>query len=152
MTVRELDVSVIGMPMFPIGTVVEGSAFDLSSHQRAREALAFGLDAPGTDYNVQVDYGTVGAAALSQSASVTTAIRGDVSDGSGGPPNGVANFLDISAVVDGFRNVAGALPVPRLDLIATGGCGTDQLVNFLDISNAVDAFQQEPEACPGPCP
>ena len=39
MTARELDVSVIGMPMFPIGTVVEGSAFDLSSHQRAREAL-----------------------------------------------------------------------------------------------------------------
>jgi predicted ATP-dependent protease len=54
MTARELDVSVIGMPVFPIATVVEGSAFDLSSHQRAREALAFGLDAPGTDYNVYV--------------------------------------------------------------------------------------------------
>jgi predicted ATP-dependent protease len=51
---RALDVTAVGMPVFPIANVVEGSAFDLSSHQRAREALAFGLDAPGTDYNVYV--------------------------------------------------------------------------------------------------
>ena len=54
MSVRKLNAANVGLPVFRIPEIVEGTAFDLSSHERAREALAFGLDTPGNDYNVYV--------------------------------------------------------------------------------------------------
>ena len=54
MALRELAASAVGMPDFGFEAADDVSAFDLSSHARARQALQFGLDTPGNDYNVYV--------------------------------------------------------------------------------------------------
>ncbi len=54
MVAVKLDAEVLGMPRFQVPAPLPGGAFDLSSHARAREALSFGLETPGTDYNVYV--------------------------------------------------------------------------------------------------
>ncbi len=54
MASRELTAEVVGIPEFRFEPVPDASAFELSSHARARQALRFGLDTPGNDYNVYV--------------------------------------------------------------------------------------------------
>ena len=54
MALKELAADVVGMPEFRFEPTPEVNAFDLSSHARARQALQFGLDTPGNDYNVYV--------------------------------------------------------------------------------------------------
>jgi predicted ATP-dependent protease len=54
MPVRELTADAVGMPEFQFAPKSGVSAFDLSSHARARQALQFGLDTPGNDFNVYV--------------------------------------------------------------------------------------------------
>jgi len=72
-------------------------------------------------------------------------------------PHNAANFADISAVVDKFRNLATAPSMPRADLVGTGNPGQpstpNQTANFADVSAAVDAFRTFPygftvPACP----
>jgi predicted ATP-dependent protease len=54
MAVRELDAQSIGLPEFEFAAARDVRAFDLTSHATAGEALQFGLNAPGNDYNVYV--------------------------------------------------------------------------------------------------
>ncbi len=54
MALRELTAEVVGIPEFQFEAMANVSAFELSSHARARQALQFGLDTPGNDYNVYV--------------------------------------------------------------------------------------------------
>jgi predicted ATP-dependent protease len=54
MPARELTGADVGLPRFDVEPAPRAQAFDLSSHAVAREALSFGLNAPGTDYNVYV--------------------------------------------------------------------------------------------------
>ena len=54
MTHRLLSVDDLGYPAFPAQPVDEGGYFSLSSHQRAREALRFGLEMPGIGFNAFV--------------------------------------------------------------------------------------------------
>jgi hypothetical protein len=58
---------------------------------------------------------------------------------------GQPNFLDISSVVERFRNLASAPETARADLVGTTGTNgsntPDQRVNFMDIGAAVAAFQ-----------
>jgi predicted ATP-dependent protease len=54
MAVRELDARSVGLPEFEFEPSRGVRAFDLSSHANAGQALQFGLNAPGNDYNVYV--------------------------------------------------------------------------------------------------
>ena len=66
-------------------------------------------------------------------------------------PDGNADFIDIAAMVDKFKDVDGAPSKTRADL---GPDIPDKLVDFLDVSMAVDAFLNYgyPFAGPTACP
>jgi Zn-dependent metalloprotease len=59
----------------------------------------------------------------------------------GGGPDGMVDMLDVTAVVDRFRQIAGAVDLHRADL---GPAIPDRMVDFTDISTAVSAFQGRP--------
>jgi hypothetical protein len=90
--------------------------------------------------------------ALTVAMSVTGDIVGlcDVSPCSA--PQGVVDFIDITAAIDKFRNLPTAPRKARTDVIN----GTvslpkpDQKVDFVDISQIVDAFRNDPVRYPGP--
>jgi len=63
---------------------------------------------------------------------------GDCSPTGCTPPQGTADFVDITAVVDKFRNLEGAPSKSRTDL---SGDSPDLKIDFVDISHAVDAFR-----------
>jgi hypothetical protein len=66
--------------------------------------------------------------------------------------NGDINFLDVSAVIDVWRERPGAAAREAVDLV---GCEPNRIVNFLDISAAIDAWAEYPFWCEGwehPCP
>ena len=54
MPVKELAAEAVGIPEYSFDPANGVSAFDLSSHARAGQALQFGLDTPGNDHNVYV--------------------------------------------------------------------------------------------------
>ncbi|HEY6598863.1 MAG TPA: Lon-like protease helical domain-containing protein, partial [Pseudomonadales bacterium] len=54
MALKELHAASVGMPEFSFAPVSAVTPFDLSSHAHARQALKFGLDTPGNDYNTYV--------------------------------------------------------------------------------------------------
>lgn len=54
MTVKKLAADQIGIPAFAPGTRQNGAIFDLSSHQRAREALELALAMPEPGFNIFV--------------------------------------------------------------------------------------------------
>lgn len=78
-------------------------------------------------------------------ASVTTLPFGEV-DG-----NSTRNFLDVAAVVAGFKGAVTAPPLERTDIHP---CTVNGRINFLDISMDVAAFQGKIFAslCPAVCP
>jgi len=86
---------------------------------------------------------------------VTAALWGDVTgDFYGGQwtgPNGRIDFLDITAVVEKFRNLPSAPSKVRVDL---AGGDPDAIVDFTDISVCVDAFRgfAYPYGVPDDCP
>ncbi len=67
------------------------------------------------------------------------------------PPNGTVDFIDISAVVDKFRNLPGAPDKARADV---SPAVPDRVIDFVDISYVVDSFRGNdypfpfPEWCP----
>jgi hypothetical protein len=67
-------------------------------------------------------------------------------------PQGVIDFVDISAVVDKFRNLPTAPRKARADLInsTVSLAKPDKKVDFVDISYCVDAFRAAAAALPGP--
>ncbi len=90
---------------------------------------------------------------FSAALSITTSAWGDLTDQFGGGPDTAADFSDISAIVDKFKNLPGAAEKPRADIagdpFATSGA-PDQYVDFTDIPYAVDAFRSLPYPFAGP--
>lgn len=66
-----------------------------------------------------------------------------------GPPDGDADFDDISALVDKFRNLLHAPVKARADIAPRL---PDRVVDFIDIAWAVDAFRGPPYSFPPPEP
>ncbi len=68
------------------------------------------------------------------------------------PPNGVIDFVDISAVVEKFKNVPGAPRKARADVINSdiSQALPDRKVDFVDISYIVDAFRNSAADPVGP--
>jgi len=116
---------------------------------------------PDASFIVRCDFGEPGIPRLSDDACVDTPRWGDpVGDfiaGEWTPPNDVIDFLDISSVVDAFRNLPTAPAAYRVALVGPSGneCSSDLGIDFLDISGAVDAFKgssfSEALSCPMPC-
>jgi hypothetical protein len=109
--------------------------------------------APELIYEVQADCGLPSRPVLTLPATATTHRWGDVVSRTKatGEPDGIVDFTDVSALVDGFRALPTAQPLYRLDLF---GCLPNQVIDFIDISGGVDAFrgvQYEDSLCPGPC-
>ncbi len=63
------------------------------------------------------------------------------------PPDGRIDFIDITAVVEKFKNLPGAVIKARADL---AGNIPDLVVDFVDISSCVDAFRGDPYPFDGP--
>jgi len=68
------------------------------------------------------------------------------------PPQGVVDFVDISALVDKFRNLPSAPRKARADVINSNVDQPvpDRKVDFVDISYVVDAFRGVAASPPGP--
>ena len=54
MTIKNLAAAEIGFPSFDIGDGTDGDIFSFSSHQRARDALEFGLGIDNPHFNIFV--------------------------------------------------------------------------------------------------
>ena len=54
MTVKKLSAENVGLPRYEFDVEEQPNVFDLSSHQRAHEAIVMGLDRPGSQYNIYV--------------------------------------------------------------------------------------------------
>jgi len=82
---------------------------------------------------------------------------GDVVGGSNGPPDGIANVLDISATVDKVKDLPTAFAEPRMWLKDNLPDPKLAGINVLDISNVVDAVKgfaypfAGPDSCTGAC-
>ena len=110
--------------------------------------------APSREYNVQIDYGGVGSPALSPVFAATTKSHGDVDEPFNPPdPTDQPDFVDITALVDAFRGLLGALPTYRVDLFGdqVSACTPDGLIDFSDITEVVNAFRGQEYGCPDPC-
>ena len=87
---------------------------------------------------------------------VTLSKAGDVVGNSVSPPasapQDVVDFVDITAVVDKFKNTPGSIRKARADV--TNGnltaANPDRKVDFVDISCVVSAFRADPCAIVGP--
>jgi len=113
---------------------------------------------PGVTYAVQAvdcacevtndaEFSLVGFIAMSRWGDVV----GDCSVTPCLPPDGNVDFIDISAVVDKFRNLPGAPVKARVDV---SPAVPDKVIDFVDISYVVDAFRGNdyPFALAGWCP
>ncbi|MCH7632998.1 MAG: hypothetical protein IIB59_07275, partial [Planctomycetes bacterium] len=113
-----------------------------------------GIDiAPNVSYAVQEDCGIPKLPILTSATVVTTPVWGDVIGREGArEPDGVANALDITAVVDGVKELPSALPLYKLDLLS---CTPNQKVDVVDLTGVVDAVKdlsfRTGTRCPGPC-
>ncbi|MGB0715480.1 MAG: hypothetical protein ACPGXK_06360 [Phycisphaerae bacterium] len=96
---------------------------------------------PASSFSVRTDCGSTLETDYSFAVTVTTWDYGDVDQ------NGVPNFGDIQAIVQGFQGMP-LFPIPALDIAP---CQPDGLVNFSDILVAVLAFQGIVADCPVPC-
>ena len=79
MAAKALPASAVGLPRFTVPEPADGSVFDLSSHQRAREALQFGLSINDPGFNIFV----VGEDRSSRMTSTLSFLEAAVSDRSG---------------------------------------------------------------------
>lgn len=109
---------------------------------------------PGGQYEIQAidcTCSTADEGSYSAALALPTSARGDVVGDCAvtpcTPPNGRIDFVDISAVVEKFRNLPGAPIKARADL---AGNVPDRVIDFLDISETVDAFRALPYNFDGP--
>ncbi len=122
---------------------------------------------PGAAYHVQAisdDCNTNDPDSYSTPLTINTSRAGDIVGNSGcpvvpcDPPQGVINFVDISACVEKFKNTPIAPQKARADVINTniGAPPPDQKIDFVDIVAVVSWFAPpSPIVLPGPqqhCP
>jgi trimeric autotransporter adhesin len=161
---RSLEVCILSMPQFPAregecwwaGPVVSipnapdpslaGAFLECTSTPHAEDwssdplHLVGAAIIPGSTYEVRIC--DADGIVCSDPLLVDTGKWGDVVT-----PFGPSqpNFGDVSAILDGFRGVATAPIVPRIDLIGSGSPGAPNepnlLVNFGDVSASLDAFR-----------
>ncbi len=97
---------------------------------------------PEGTYRVYADCGTVEAPDLSPTVIVTMYKWGDVVGSCDvppcTPPNGVTDFIDISAIVEAFKHIPTAPATHRVDLMPSY---PDYVIDFVDIAGAVDGFR-----------
>ena len=67
-------------------------------------------------------------------------------------PQGVVDFVDISGLVEKFKNTPSAPRKARSDIINSDVTQPlpDHKIDFVDISYCVDAFRSQAEPLPGP--
>lgn len=113
---------------------------------------------PGATYDVQAtdcecNFAVEGSysAALVISTSQWGDLVGDCGVTPCTPPDGVVDFIDISAMVEKFKNLPGAPRKARADVAPDLA---DRVIDFLDISYCVEAFRALPYPFDGPneCP
>lgn len=78
---------------------------------------------------------------FSKPITLATSPWGDVAGKDNSAPDGVVDMLDVTAVLDRFRNLAGAVEIHRADL---SPAVPDGVVDFSDISQVINAFRGEP--------
>jgi hypothetical protein len=89
---------------------------------------------------------------LAVSTSATGDVVGDCGVQPCTAPQGAVDFVDISSVVDKFRDLQTAPRKARADLINSNTAQPipDRKVDFVDISYSVDAFRSQAAPLPGP--
>jgi hypothetical protein len=119
---------------------------------------------PGAVYEVQAisdDCNTSDEASYSPPLTINTSQFGDIVADCGvypcSPPQGVIDFVDISACVEKFKNNPTAPQKARADVINSDVSAPlpDRKVDFVDISAIVEAFRGSALPLPGPqshCP
>ena len=109
---------------------------------------------PGGLYSVEAidcecDFGVEGD--YSEPLSISTSMWGDVVGDFVGSvwtaPNDVVDFIDISSLVDKFRNLPDAPKKARTDV---AGDTPDRKIDFVDITCVVDGFRADPCSIVGP--
>jgi hypothetical protein len=108
---------------------------------------------PCTNYDVAADCGKVDSPRLSDSAPVSTGAWGDVAgpfvEGAWRPGDGIVDVQDFTAVVEAFKQLDTAPPLPAADIWP---CTQDGTVDVLDMMYVVDGFRGLPCPCEAPCP
>ncbi|MGD2108093.1 MAG: hypothetical protein PVI86_01750 [Phycisphaerae bacterium] len=116
---------------------------------------------PGGLYRVQAvsdNHSPYDELAYSNPLDVRMSAAGDVAGDCGvtpcTAPQGVVDFVDVSAVVEKFKNEPTALRKARADIINTDlqVPPPDNKVDFVDIACCIDAFRGQPCPLPGPLP
>ncbi|MGD2110442.1 MAG: hypothetical protein PVI86_13765 [Phycisphaerae bacterium] len=117
---------------------------------------------PGGAYQVRVidedSCDCANADHFSQPLAVSMSAAGDVVGDCGvspcSAPQGVVDFVDVSAVVEKFKNTPGSITKARADIVSSVGSSSvpDGIVDFFDISLVVDGFVGAPAPPPGPPP
>ncbi|GAH89231.1 unnamed protein product [marine sediment metagenome] len=108
---------------------------------------------PSSEYFVQAieeGYDTQNETYYSESLQINTSRWGDLVSGSCSSwtaPDGIVDFMDITAVADKFKNLPTAPIKVRCDISSNI---PDQKVDFVDISYITDAFKEEPYPFTGP--
>jgi hypothetical protein len=109
---------------------------------------------PDAVYGIRTDFGTPGSPRLSEPVYALTSGWGDIVgeyiEPTWTPGDGVTDFVDISALVDGFRNLPTAPPKEWCDIYPAYA---DGVIDFNDIAACVDGFRGYAYPFDGPeCP
>jgi len=152
----------VSMPDFPCiapryvgadGNLVSSPVFQ--SGQVWDTVFVFDHDiVPETAFSVRTDFGTPGSPRLSEPIYTTTSVWGDIVgefvEPAWTPGDGTTDFVDISALVDSFRNLPTAPPADWCDIYPAYA---DGVIDFNDIAACVDGFRGLPYPFDGPeCP
>ncbi len=142
------DWTCLDLYISPAGTLVDDPVYQVPDDWGTILVLDPDI-VPSSTYVVVAECGIY----VSDPGSGSTALWGDiVGDFIGGawtPPNGVVDFNDITATIDGFRHVPYA---PSEDLTDVHPCNPEGVIDFMDIRWIVDAFIGDPYPCAIPCP
>jgi hypothetical protein len=153
------EVSLLGYPCIPPRYVgVDGSLVSSPVFQPGEvwdTVFVFDHDiVPNTVYGIRTDFGTPGSPRLSETVYTTTSGWGDIVGGfvdpAWTPGDGITDFVDISALVDGFRNLPTAPARAWCDIYPAYA---DGVIDFNDIAACVDGFRGFAYPFDGPeCP
>ncbi len=148
----------VGPPQGPDNAAVlvdtRSEAAVLTPEQWGQVVYVTGLQlVPNAEYEVAADCGKADSPRLSNPTPVSTGAWGDVAglfvDGAWLPGDGIVDVMDFTAVVEAFKVLDTAPPLPASDIWP---CVPDGTVDVLDMMYVVDGFKGIPCACEDPCP